>query len=172
MKRIVPALVAALLLTPAVVPAQSLGEAAARDKEKKEKDKSRKPAKAYTEEDLRGKLNGTMSNPGSTASPTGSSTGDATAASPAPADAPETAEEQEAALKNWRARRDHVQSEITRINAALASFEARLADNTQPMYGPGRDALVKNVERSKADLVRAQADLATIETEGRSKSFN
>ena len=40
MKRIVPALVAALLLTPAVVPAQSLGEAAARDKEKKEKDKA------------------------------------------------------------------------------------------------------------------------------------
>jgi hypothetical protein len=152
-----------------------LGEAAARDKERKEKEKSRKPAKSYTEEDLRGKLNGTMSNPGATSSPTGTTSSGATTtgeagASPAPAASP-SAEDQEALAKNWRDRRDFTNGEISRIQASITSFESRLADNTQPMYGPGRDALVKNLERAKADLVRAQADLATLEAEGRDKGY-
>lgn len=178
MNRFAPALVAAaLLLAPQVAPAQSLGDVAAKEKDKKEKDKSRKPAKSYTEEDLRGKLGGTMSNPGATASASGSeaspsatASGDASA-SPAPAVTP-TADEQAAIVKEWRDRRARIQGEIARINAAISSFQSRLADNTQPQYGPGRESLVQNLERAKADLATAQAELEAAEAEGRSKGYN
>lgn len=178
MNRIAPAFVAAaLLLVPNVAPAQSLGDVAAKEKDKKEKDKARKPAKSYTEEDLRGKLGGTMSNPGSTASvpgsdasPAASGSGDASA-SPAPAATP-TADEQAAVVKEWRDRRGRIQQEIVRINAAIASFQSRLADNTQPQYGPGRESLVQNLERAKTDLATAQAELEAADAEGRNKGYN
>lgn len=178
MNRIAPSLVAAvLLLVPAVSPAQSLGDVAAKEKEKKDKDKSKKPAKSYTEEDLRGKLGGTMSNPGATASVPGSdaapaegtSSGSSTA-SPAPDTAPSAAE-QEAKQAEWRARRGRIDQEVVRINAAINSFQARLADNTVPMYGPGREAIVQNLERAKADLARAQADLEAADAEGRANGY-
>jgi hypothetical protein len=179
MNRIAPALVAALLLAPAASPAQSLGEVAAKEKEKKDKDTSKKPAKSYTEEDLRGKLGGTMSNPGATASvpssdstSTGSTSGEgATSASPAP-DAAAAAAEQEAKQAEWRARKGRIEQEIVRINASINSFQARLADNTLPMYGPGRDSLVQNLERAKADLTKATADLEAANTEGRTNSYH
>jgi hypothetical protein len=174
MKSFAPAFVAAaLLLVPSVSPGQSLGDVAAKEKEKKDKDKARKPAKSYTEDDLRGKLGGTMSNPGATASvPAGTSAtaGDASA-SPAPDEAAPSAEEQEAKAKEWRERRGRIQQEVVRITAAINSFQARLADNTQPMYGPGRDALVQNLERSKTDLARAQADLDAADAEGRTNGY-
>lgn len=183
MNRIAPALVAAtLLLAPAVSHAQSLGEVAEKEKEKKEKDKSRKPPKSYTEEDLRGKLGGTMSNPGATASVSGSDTTAASStegaakegggADGAPAaDAAPSAAEQEAKQAEWRARKGRIEQEVVRINASINSFQARLADNTVPMYGPGREALVQNLERAKADLVRATADLASAEQEGRANGY-
>lgn len=174
MNRIAPAVVAAaLLLVPSVSPAQSLGDVAAKEKDKKEKDTSKKPTKSYTEEDLRGKLGGTMSNPGATATVPGSepASGEgASSASPAPDDAI-SAEEQEAKQKEWRERRGRIQQEIVRINAAINSFQARLADNTQPMYGPGREAIVQNLERSKTDLTRAQADLDAADAEGRTNGY-
>ncbi|HET9316841.1 MAG TPA: hypothetical protein VFQ51_14710 [Vicinamibacteria bacterium] len=179
MNRIAPALVAALLLAPAMAPAQSLGDVAAKEKEKKDKDKSKKPAKSYTEEDLRGKLGGTMSNPGASATVPGSETtssgtsADGTPASPAPdaETAAADAAQQEAKQNEWRARKGRIEQEIVRINASINSFQARLADNTVPMYGPGREALVQNLERAKADLTRATADLEAANAEGRTNGY-
>jgi ribosomal protein S11 len=180
MNRIAPALVAAtLLLAPAVSPAQSLGEVAEKEKEKKDKDKSRKPSKSYTEEDLRGKLGGTMSNPGASATVPGETatsssaeggTKDGADAASATEAAPSAAE-QEAKQAEWRARKGRIEQEIVRINASINSFQARLADNTVPMYGPGREAVVQNLERAKADLVRATGDLASAEAEGRTNGY-
>ena len=120
MKLLAPALVtAALLLAPQVVPAQSLGDVAAKEKEKKEKEKDKKPAKAYTEEDLRGKLGGTMSNPGATAgTPDSTATGDAAAASRLPP-RPRPRRSREAKQKEWRERRDRTQQEVVRITASI-----------------------------------------------------
>lgn len=184
MNRIAPALVAALLLAPALAPAQSLGEVAAKEKEKKDKDKSKKPAKSYTEEDLRGKLGGTMSNPGATATVPGSDTtsgstsADGTSTSGTSATAAPDAEasaaaaaEQEAKQNEWRARKGRIEQEIVRINASINSFQARLSDNTVPMYGPGRESLVQNLERAKADLTRATADLEAANAEGRTNGY-
>jgi hypothetical protein len=179
MKRFAPALVAALLLAPVASPAQSLGEVAAKEKEKKDKS-AKKPGKSYTEEDLRGKLGGTMSNPGATATiPAGETTTSGatsapggTPASPTPEEAEAAAAEKEAKQTEWRARKGRIEQEIVRINSSISSFEARLADNTVPMYGPGREALVQNLERAKADLARATADLEAANTEGRTNGYN
>src|SRR5262245_29477076 len=130
MNRFAPALVAAsLLLAPAVSPAQSLGEVAEKSKEKKDKDKSRKPAKSYTEEDLRGKLGGTMSNPGATASVPGEAasstegaTKDAGADGAPAADAAASAAEQEAKQAEWRARKGRIEQEVVRINSSISNF--------------------------------------------------
>lgn len=165
MTRMVPAVVAvALLAAPAVLTAQSLGEAAAKEKERREK--STKPAKSYTENDLRsgGTVTNSTGSPSSDPSPAASPA--AEGAAPAVSDA-QRAANQEA----WQKNRDRLNREIARITAAVDSFQARLNDNTQPMYGPGRQATVDNLERAKADLVRAQADLEKHEAEGRTNGY-
>lgn len=167
MTRVAPVLVAAALLAaPAVLRAQNLGEAAAKEKERREK--STKPTKSYGENDLRS--GGTMTSggvPTSAPSPAASpAAGTEAAATPEP-----SADDQAAKQKAWQDNRARIQGEITRITAAINSFQARLNDNTGPMYGPGRQSTVENLERAKADLVKAQADLDASDAEGRANGY-
>jgi hypothetical protein len=161
---------AALLAAPAVLTAQSLGEVAAKEKERR--DKSTKPAKSYTENDLRsgGTLSGSSGDatPAAEPSPSASPTaeGGAAAATSEPSEA-----QREADQKAWHANRARAQSEIARISAAIVSFQARLNDNTGPMYGPGRQSVAENLERAKADLVKAQATLDTLDAQGRTNGY-
>jgi hypothetical protein len=162
-----PVLVAAALLAaPAVLTAQNLGDAAAKEKERREK--STKPAKSYNENDLRS--GGTISNSTDTPAAQPSPGASPAAGDAAPAEASEA--QREADQKAWQANRTRIQNEITRINSAISSFQARLNDNTGPMYGPGRQAVAENLERAKADLVRAQAALDASEAEGRANGFH
>jgi hypothetical protein len=166
MTRMAPVLVAAALLAaPAVLTAQSLGDVAVKEKERR--DKSTKPAKSYTENDLRsgGTVSTSSESPAAQPSP-GASPAAGDAASGEPSEA-----QREADQKAWQANRTRIQNEITRINAAINSFQARLNDNTVPMYGPGRQSVADNLERAKADLVRAQADLDANEAEGRKNGY-
>jgi hypothetical protein len=164
-----PVLVAtALLAAPAVLTAQSLGEVAAKEKERREK--STKPAKAYGENDLRS--GGTVTTPTGGGLPAAEpSPGASPAAEGENAAAEPTAEEQAAKQKAWQDHRAHIQSEIARITASINSFQARLNDNTGPMYGPGRQSVAESLERAKADLVKAQADLDASDAEGRTNGY-
>lgn len=159
---------AALLAVPAVVTAQSLGEVAAKEKERREK--STKPAKAYGENDLRS--GGTLTTTTGSSTPAAEpSLGASPAAGGESAATEPTAEEQAAKQKAWQDHRTRIQSEITRITAAINSLQARLNDNTGPMYGPGRQSVAENLERAKADLVKAQADLDASDAEGRTNGY-
>ena len=168
MTRLAPVLVAAAFLAaPAVLTAQSLGEVAAKEKERR--DKSTKPAKSYNENDLRsgGTLSGSpASTPAAEPSP-----GASPAASGEGAPAEVSVEQRRENQKAWQANRARIQGEIARINAAINSFQARLNDNTGPMYGPGRQSVAESLERAKADLVKAQADLDNLEAEGRTNGY-
>jgi hypothetical protein len=167
MTRLAPVLVAAALLAaPAVLTAQSLGEVAAKEKERREK--STKPAKSYGENELRsgGTVTGTSGGAGAEPSP-----GASPAASGEGAAAEPSADDQAAKQKAWQDNRARIQGEITRITSAINSFQARLNDNTGPMYGPGRQSVAENLERAKADLVRAQADLEASDAEGRANGY-
>jgi hypothetical protein len=158
---------AALLAAPALLTAQSLGEVAAKEKERREKDT--RPAKAYGENDLRS--GGTVTNtsggtPAAEPSPAASPAADGENAAAEP-----SAEQREANQKAWQANQARIQGEIARITAAIDSFQARLNDNTVPMYGPGRQSVAENLERAKSDLVRAQADLDASDAEGRTNGY-
>lgn len=169
MTRMAPVLVAAALLAaPAVLTAQSLGEVAAKEKERR--DKSTKPAKSYNENDLRS--GGTLSGSSGSASPAAEpSPGASPAASGEGAPAEVSDAQRQENQKAWQANRARIQGEIARINASIASFQARLNDNTGPMYGPGRQSVAESLERAKADLVKAQADLDNLEAEGRTNGY-
>lgn len=168
MTRIAPVLVAAALLAaPALLTAQSLGEVAAKEKERREK--STRPAKAYGENDLRS--GGTVTNSGGGTPAAEPSPGASPAADGENAATEPSAEEQAAKQKAWQDNRARIQGEIARITAAIGSFQARLNDNTGPLYGPGRQSVADNLERAKADLVRAQADLDASDAEGRTNGY-
>ena len=125
-----------------------------------DKDTSKKPAKSYTENDLRS--GGTVRTTSRPARPPPSrrrvrarGRRTATTASPAPETALGRAAggEPEGVAANRGA---HPAARSRASTASINSFQARLNDNTVPMYGPGRDSVVENLERAKADLVRAQ----------------
>src|SRR4051794_32456410 len=157
----------------------TMGQAAAKEKEKK------KPAKVYTEDDLRGAGRGTLSNPGADG---GSATAGtpATAASPAagasgaagekkaddktaaPAEKPKTEEEQHAEReKEWRDKLAQAQADVTTWSAEVTRLQSVMNDNTGPMYGAGRAARAESLENAKRQLAAAQQTVETLQEEGR-----
>jgi hypothetical protein len=169
----VVAAAAAIAVLAPLSPAQSLGEIAARtNKKKKDDEKAGKPAKVYTETDLRGRPgeSGAMSQmdgPGSmsTASP-------APGAVPPAGEAPKTEEEERAEkLTDWRARLAHAESEVTRISAEVDRAQTALNDFSGPMYGGNRSAAVARLDEGKKQLALAQQFVLDIQEEGRRARF-
>jgi len=164
-----------LALMPAPAPAQSLGEAAAREKERREKEGKKPPAKVLTENDLGGRAGtGTVSQPGSSAGSTSPST---TEASPAPsaegAAKLEPTEEELRAQKEtvWRKKREAVQDEINRLTEAVDKLQLLVNDMTVALYGPGRASLINKLETGKQSLAQARQMLADLEEEGRQNRY-
>ena len=160
----VTAAAAVALASPSI--AQSLAEVAARTK-KKEEGKP-KPAKVYTETDLRSRPagSGAMSAmegpvPAGTASPAPG------AVSPA-GEKPKSEEEIFAEKQTeWRARLQHVESEVVRITEEINRAQTALNDISGPLYGGTRAGLITRVEEGKRQLALAQQSVVDIEEEGR-----
>lgn len=167
-------LVITLALLPGPAPAQSLGEAAAREKERRDKEGKKPPAKVYTDNDLGGRARaGTVSQPGAAAGSTSSAE-----ASPAPS-APGQGgklEKTEAELQAeretvWRKKREAVQDEINRLTEAVDKLQSLANDMTGTLYGPGRAALLNQLETGKKSLAQAQQMLADLDEEGRRAGY-
>jgi hypothetical protein len=174
------ALTAALALLAGTAGAQSLGEVAARTKEKE-----KKGAKVYTETDLRGRPGaGTVSQPegpGAVASvdapkPEGTAAEgekkpEGAAAAPA-GEKPKTEEELKAeAQAEWRGRKTKADEDVARLSADVAKLQNLLGDLTGPMYGGGRTALLNRMEETKKQLATAQQTQADVDEEGRRKGY-
>ena len=153
-------------------PAQSLGEIAARTNKKKDEARSGKPAKVYTESDLRGRPgnSGNMSQMDGAAS--------TSEASPAPGAArpagekPKTEEEARAeAMTDWRERLQHAESEVARISGEVDRSQTALNDLSVPLYGGTRAGLIARVDEGKRQLALAQQLLADTQEEGRRARF-
>ena len=168
------AVVAAAAAAAVVVPtlrAQSLAEIAERNR-KKEAEKG-KPAKVYTESDLRGR-------PGSGGSMSQMEGPVATAASPAPGAAPaagaspaaksedEVRAEAEAA---WRERLQKANEEVARIQGEVDRAQTALNDISGPLYGGTRAGLITKVEEGQRQLVTARKMVDDIREEGRRARF-
>lgn len=168
---------AAMLLTGSAATAQSLGEAAAKEKEKR---KGRPAPKVITEEELR-QAGGTVSSPAAVpdgpapvaAKPAAGKDGakeggkDGKAA-PKEKTPDELRAEQEAA---WRQRLADAEKEVAHNKGEVTRLQASLDDTTGGVYTPRRAGLQTSLEQAQRALADSQAKLAGIQEEGRRNSF-
>jgi hypothetical protein len=167
------AIVAVLILVP-VVPGQSLAEVAARNR-KKEQEKG-KPAKVYTEDDLRGRAasSGSMSQmDGPVNAVVASPSPGAPGASPAPGAPKAKTEDEERAEREteWRGRLQHANSEVARLSAEIDRAQTALNDISGPLYGGTRASLIAKVEEGQRQLAAAKQSVLDIQEEGRRARF-
>jgi hypothetical protein len=170
-----PLAVTALVLLAGSAGAQSLGEIAAKTKEKEKKG----TAKVYTESDLRGRQTaGTVSQPEATgtfvpAEAAKPAEGEKKPDAAAPAgEKPKTEEELNAeAQKAWQARKTKADEDVARLSADVERLQTVLGDLTGPLYGGGRTSLIARMDETKKQLAAAQQSVADIAEEGRRKGY-
>ena len=163
--------------------AQSLGEVAAREKARKEKEaregKAKAPARVITEYELRGGGSaGTLSQPASDATSDATASaptsGDAPAAGqPAKAGEPEKSEDELRAERqqDWRQRLQEAQADVARLRARVDQVQSGLNDMTGPIYGANRASMASQLEQAKTALTAAEQKVATLEEEGRRNRY-
>jgi hypothetical protein len=185
---VLAALAVGLFSVPVPASAQSLAEAAAREKERKERaareGKSRPPVKVITEDELRGRMSsGTLSQPA--ASDTDSSAATTEGGNPAAAPgaaaqpdaaakpAPEKSEEEVRAEKQteWRQKLQDAQARATTLRTRRDSIQTALNDMSGPIYGPGRASMANQLEQTKTALAAAEQTIAGLEEEGRRSRY-
>jgi hypothetical protein len=193
--KVVIATAALAFIAGVTVKAQSLGEVAARTQ--KEKEAKAKPAKVFTETDLRKPASsGTVSSVGSVGT-TGAtdavpSEGAAPAASPAPgteaaagaSPAPPSSvdgkpaaeptpkqktpdEERAEQVAAWREKMDKAQADVNRLSTEVAEIEASLAANIGAQYSPVRAKVQARLDAAKSELAAARQSVESLTEEGR-----
>lgn len=159
---------------------QSLGEAAARERARKEKaareGKARPPVKVITEDELRGRVtSGTLSQPAAedVATEAAPADGSDPAASPGQPAEPEKSEEELRAERQaeWRQKLQDAQADVARLRARVDQIQTALNDMTGPIYGPNRASIANQLEQSKAALTTAEQTVASLEEEGRRNRY-
>ena len=170
------ALTVAALLLASVASAQGLGDAAAREKEKR-KTTSVKPAKVYTEGDIGRSMAPVSANTdvpasGADAAAKPAGEGGAAPAEGAPTDAEKAAEEARAkAEADWRKRLDNARKEEAVYRDVIDKLQLELNDTSGGFYSPGRAAKIAFQDENKQKLAEVQGRIAAIEEEGRRNSY-
>jgi hypothetical protein len=171
MSRTATVVAAALLLLPGLAAAQSLTEAAAKERERR---KSQAAPKVYTEDDLRrAGMRGTANVGGGAAeaSPEPAKTagaGQAAAAKPPEKTEDELRQEQE---KAWREKLQKATEEVQRLTAQADRLQRALNDLSGNIYGAARSESLRQLEDTKAKLAAAQQQVADLQDEGRRSRF-
>jgi hypothetical protein len=177
------ALTAAALLLASVASAQGLGDAAAREREKR-KAAPAKPAKVYTEGDIGPSMTpvsttqelpatpadaspGTQPSTEGQAAP-GAAEGGATPATAEPGATPTESEEDARAQAQdaWRQQLEQARKEEAFYKDAVDRTQLQLND-TSGMYSPAWTAAQASLEDYKQKLAQTQARIASLEAEGR-----
>lgn len=159
---------AAIAVLASSAPAQSLAEIAARTK-KKEEGKPAKPAKVYTESDLRGRpaASGSVSQmegqPAIMAPPAAGAV-----VVPPAGEKPKTEEEERAEKQaEWRARLQAAESDVARISEDINRAQTALNDLRGALYGGNRADMINRVDDGKRQLAAARQLVEDIQEEGR-----
>lgn len=165
--KVVGVLAAAALALASGAAAQSLAEIAAKQKEKRKG----KPAKVYTEEDLkhgpsRGFTPGDeqAASEGEPAPPAAPPA----AGAPAPKSEDEVRAEQQRA---WREKLQKTRDNVTQLGAETNRLQTALNDLTQPAFGATRANRIAALEKAKQQLAAAQQAVVDLEEEGRRNGF-
>lgn len=167
------AVTAGALLLPMTCGAQSLAEAAAKEKERRKG----KSARTLTEDDLRRagasrqREGATTTTDGTVAPAAEGAAPDAKAAkdgAPKAKTADEVRADQE---KAWRDRLTKANDDVTKLGGQVDTMQRALNDASQNLYGPGRASQVARLEDAQKQLAAAQKTVADLQEEGRRSSF-
>ena len=183
------ALAIAAVFLASATSAQGLGDAAAREKEKRKASSPGKP-KVITESDLGQPLGpGTLSSPGtaeeaSAPAPAAPAEGGEKAAAPAgggqdtpeggaatPADKKAAEDERARAEAAWRKKLDQARKEEQVYQDMINRLQLELNDMSGGVYNPGRAARMAFLDENKQKLAETQQRIATLEAEGRSNAY-
>jgi len=192
------ALTAAALLLASVASAQGLGDAAAREREKRKA--APKPAKVYTESDVGRSMAPVETTQDVPATADGQpAEGQPAAAGQAPAEGQPAAEgeqpaegappaadaaakaasdaakaEEEArakAAENWKKRLEQARKEEAVYKDIIDRLQTELNDTSGGFYNPGRAAKIQFQEDNKQKLAQTQGKIAALEEEGRRNKY-
>lgn len=176
--RIVPVallLGAALAFTPAPSSAQSLAEAAAKERERRKAAQGK--GKVYTEENVNQVKGGTFSapsGPGGSAAAAAPAEGAAKeAAAGAPAGKKEkTPEELKAEQeKAWRDKVQKANEEIANLTTRIDALQNAVNDLSQNLYGSMRSSQLAELEQARQKLAATKQSLSDLEEEGRRSGY-
>jgi hypothetical protein len=162
------ALTGAVLLLASVASAQGLGDAAAKEKQKRKN--SPKPAKVYTEDNI-GRSMAPVS-AGDAASPDAAAKDKADKpAEGAAADKEKPAEDPQAkAEAEWHQKLDQARKEEAAYQDMVNKIQLALND-TSGLYSQGRAANVALLEENQKKLAEVQTRIASLEEEGRRNNY-
>lgn len=159
------------LVLPGVASAQSLAEAAAKEKERRKT----RTGKVFTEEDAR---RAGAARPRDVTILDGAGAPDAegkegTPKEGAPKEGTEKPKEETRAAqeKAWRDRLTKANADVTRLTTQADGIQRSLNDLTQNVYGGTRTAQMARLEEAKKQLATAQQSVESITEEGRRSGF-
>jgi hypothetical protein len=161
---------AALLLAATFAPAQSLSDAAAKEKERRKS--VPKPAKVVTEEDLRS-AGGTVSST-STPDSTPAAGGDAKPAEGQAGKEGASAKKEKSedelraeAQTAWRKKLDAANAEMSQAQGLVTQIQAELNDTSGGVYTPRRAGLQTQLDDARKRQANAEQSVSALSEEGR-----
>jgi molecular chaperone GrpE (heat shock protein) len=167
-----------VLALPAGLYAQSVGEVAAKERERRAKLHQGKPAsKVITEEDLRSggrPRGGTISNPAATEEPAADPKAAPAPSAPGAAPAPKEKSEDELRAQRqqeWRDRMQRAQADVQTLSQRAEQLQVRVNDATGNVYSATRTNLLNELETTKTLLAAARQGLSSLEDEGRRSGY-
>jgi hypothetical protein len=153
---------ASLGLGVASVHSQSLGELAAKEKERRKGDTTR----VVTEEDLAKRSRAGRTNTSATPSESPST------ATPAASPGGKTDDEKRAeARKAWEQRRQQTEAEIEQLTKQIADLQQSLGDTSVSQFGPGRARAAEQLQQAQDKLTAARQRLEDFDEERRRQGF-
>jgi hypothetical protein len=171
---------AAVILTGSVATAQSLADAAAREREKR-KGKTQGTTKVINEEELR-KAGGNVASPAATDAGTGSTgtasttaTNDAAAGAKPPAKAADEKSPDQIkaeAMAAWRQKLDLARKQVGVYQDLIKALQSDLNDMSGGVYTPRRASAQTNLEKTQGELAATQQTVADLEAEGKRNGYN
>lgn len=176
--RLLPAatLTGAVLLLASVSSAQGIGDAAAKEKQKRKA--SPKTAKVYTDDSI-GRSLAPVTSTDQPAAPAGAAAAPAAGDKPAGAEGAATAEKpgekpaedpRVKAEAEWRQKLEQAHKEEAAYQEMVTKLQLALND-TGGLYSAGRASNVQMLEDNQKKLADVKARIATLEEEGRRSSY-
>jgi hypothetical protein len=167
-------LTVSVLLLAAVTSAQGLGDAAAKEKQKR-KAAPVKPAKVYTDGDIgrsMAPVSSTTELPATAdaAAAQGQGAGDKTATADAADPEKAAAEARAKAEADWRKQLDDARKEEAAHLDLINKLQLALAD-TSSLYNPGRAANATQLEQTQKQLADVKTRIAALEENGRRNGY-